>query len=190
MEYTNTGYNNLAGANAGCGNSGCMNANESTASGYINVTEYNAQRCTATSCSSNCDDSCNCNCDNDCSCGCGDDCTQTLRRQAHVHEVVGSVICSSGCEPHCHRFAAVSDEAIGHDMNHVHEITFRTDTYEDHYHEFCGKTCPAIPVGDGRHVHFLKAWTTADDGHRHEFRVATLIENPSGDPCETQLNNR
>lgn len=83
-------------------------------------------------------------------------------------------------DPHDHRFATVSGEAIPAGNSHVHEVKFRTDFYEGHYHEFYGKTKGAIPVGD-RHVHFLESVTTQDDGHRHKFRVATLIDDPSGE---------
>jgi len=102
--------------------------------------------------------------------------------QRHVHEILGSVeIAERQEEPHNHRFATVSDEAIPcgiHD--HFHEVKFRTDFYENHFHEFCGRTSVAIPVGD-RHVHFIKCETTCNDGHKHDFRVATLIDNPIGE---------
>jgi hypothetical protein len=105
--------------------------------------------------------------------------------QTHVHEILGSVeIAERQTDPHNHRFATVSGQAIpvcGCSGDHVHEVMFRTDFYEDHFHEFCGKTCGAIPVGD-RHVHFLESVTTVNEGHRHEFRVATLINDPIGDP--------
>ena len=99
--------------------------------------------------------------------------------QTHVHEVLGSTRLA-GRREHDHRFATVSGEIIPIGMgDHVHEVKFRTDFFAEHYHEFCGRTSGAIPVGD-RHVHFLQAVTTLDDGHRHEFRVATLIEDPTG----------
>lgn len=102
--------------------------------------------------------------------------------QKHVHEILGSVeSAKDGCEPHCHRFATVSGEAIPCGCDHVHEVCFRTDFNEDHFHEFRGTTGGAIDVGCGRHVHFLKARTECEDGHSHCFRVATLIENPTGD---------
>lgn len=102
-------------------------------------------------------------------------------KQRHVHEVVGSSkIAEIKEDPHNHRFATVSGEEIPMGRGHVHEIKFRTDFYENHFHEFIGRTSGAIPVGNGRHVHFLKSITTMDDGHKHEFRVATLIENPIG----------
>ena len=84
-------------------------------------------------------------------------------------------------DAHNHRFALVSGEAIpfGH-KDHYHEVKFRTDFYEDHYHVFVGKTGGAVPVGD-RHVHFLESQTSLNDGHKHKFRFATLIEDPIGD---------
>lgn len=97
----------------------------------------------------------------------------------HVHEIVGSTLIAERCEdPHNHRFATVSGEARPFMGSHVHRITFRTDSYDGHIHEFSGVSSPAIPVGDGRHVHFANAFTTMADGHVHEFRVASLINNP------------
>ncbi|HCD44817.1 MAG TPA: hypothetical protein DEQ64_14020 [Lachnoclostridium sp.] len=102
-------------------------------------------------------------------------------KQAHVHEVQGSVeIAEREEDPHNHRFATVSGEAIPSGMNHFHEVKFRTDFYENHFHEFRGKTSLAIPVGD-RHVHFLQSVTEVSDGHFHDFRVATLINDPIGE---------
>ncbi|WOO37554.1 YmaF family protein [Anaerocolumna sp. AGMB13020] len=110
---------------------------------------------------------------------------EDYRRQKHVHEIQGSVeIAEPREEPHNHRFATVSGEAIPYGAgDHYHEVAFRTDFYEDHYHEFCGRTSGAICVGGGRHVHFLESVTTVNDCHRHKFRVATLIENPIGKNC-------
>lgn len=98
--------------------------------------------------------------------------------EQHVHEIIGSTLVSEPCDPHNHRFTAVSDKAIPCEGSHVHNITFRTDSYDGHFHEFCGVSSPAIPVGDGRHVHFAAACTTFEDGHAHRFRVASLIDNP------------
>lgn len=102
--------------------------------------------------------------------------------QLHVHEVQGSVeIAEPEEDPHNHRFATVSGQAIPIGKgDHIHEVKFRTDFYENHFHEFYGKTGGAIRVGD-RHVHFLESVTTVNDGHRHRFRVATLIDNPIGE---------
>jgi hypothetical protein len=104
------------------------------------------------------------------------------RPQRHVHEIQGSVkIAEREEDPHNHRFATVSGEAIPqHDGDHIHEVMFRTDFYEGHFHEFRGRTLGAVKVGD-RHVHFLESVTTVNDGHRHEFRFATLIDDPIGD---------
>ncbi len=98
--------------------------------------------------------------------------------QRHVHELQGSVKIVDEDGPHNHRFSTVTEEAcpVG-EGEHVHEVCFRTDFFEDHFHEFRGKTGVAIPVGD-RHVHFIESVTTVNDGHRHEFEAATLIENP------------
>ena len=105
------------------------------------------------------------------------------REQRHVHELLGSVqIATEECEdPHNHRFATVSGQAIlvgGGD--HVHEVIFRTDFYEDHFHEFRGRTLGAVPVGD-RHVHYLAGTTTEEEDHYHDFRAATMIEDPIED---------
>lgn len=102
--------------------------------------------------------------------------------QRHVHEVLGSVeIAEPEEDPHNHRFATVSGQAIPiSNGDHIHEVKFRTDFYEDHFHEFHGKTLGAIKTGD-RHVHFLESATTVVDGHKHNFRVTTLINDPIGD---------
>jgi|GEM_PF-196418 len=104
------------------------------------------------------------------------------RPQLHVHEVQGSVMIAEPLDdPHNHRFATVTGEAIPVSRcDHVHDVFFRTDFYENHFHEFCGRTGGAIWVGD-RHVHFLESFTTINDGHRHEFRFATFIDNPIED---------
>lgn len=105
-----------------------------------------------------------------------------FRKQKHVHEVLGSVeIAEPREDPHNHRFATITGEAIPTcNNNHFHDVEFRTDFYENHFHTFCRKTGEAIWVND-RHVHFLESITSVNDGHQHEFRVATLIENPIGD---------
>ncbi|MGI6484834.1 MAG: YmaF family protein [Tepidanaerobacteraceae bacterium] len=101
--------------------------------------------------------------------------------QRHVHEVIGSVQIAEPGDPHDHRFATVSGEAIPiGNGDHIHRVIFRTDFYERHYHQFQGNSSGAIAVGD-RHTHYTKAFTTVDDGHRHRFRVAFLIEDPTGE---------
>jgi hypothetical protein len=102
--------------------------------------------------------------------------------QSHVHEYLGSTrIAEEQRDPHNHRFAGVTSEAIPKDNSHVHQLLGNTDFYENHLHEVGAMTGPAIPVGDGRHVHFVYGRTTLDDGHTHKFIFATLIENPIGD---------
>ena len=127
------------------------------------------------------DDDCNWDHDDDCNWDHDHDGCPS-REQRHVHEVEGSVeIAERQEDPHNHRFATVSGQAIPiGNGDHVHLVRFRTDFYEDHFHEFKGKTGGMIPVGD-RHVHFLESVTTVVDGHQHEFRVATLIDDPIGE---------
>lgn len=101
-------------------------------------------------------------------------------KQKHVHEIVGSTaVLDECCECHNHRFATVSGEAIPAGDSHIHEITFRTDFSDGHFHEFCGKSSPAIDVGGGKHVHFAKAFTEEADGHKHAFQAASLIDSPT-----------
>ena len=112
----------------------------------------------------------NCNCNSNCNC----------RKQKHVHEVIGSTATVTGCsECHNHRFCTVSDEAIETCGSHVHEVKFRTDFADGHYHEFCGKTGPAIDVGNGKHVHYLCGETESADGHTHKFQGTAVIESPT-----------
>lgn len=100
-------------------------------------------------------------------------------RQKHVHEITGSTETVTECkECHNHRFCTVSDEAMYVGKTHVHEVKFRTDFDDGHFHEFCGKTTGAIEVGNGKHVHFLKDVTEEEDGHKHKFQAATLIDSP------------
>lgn len=61
----------------------------------------------------------------------------------HVHEILGSTAIFSECdECHNHRFATVSGEEIRMGDTHIHEIKFRTDFSDGHFHEFCGKSGP------------------------------------------------
>jgi hypothetical protein len=99
--------------------------------------------------------------------------------QRHVHEFLGSTrLAELEEDPHNHRFAGVSGQAIPVKGSHVHEIITRTDFF-DHFHVIKVITGPAIPVGQGRHVHFVKAVTTVDDDHNHKLIFATLIECPT-----------
>ena len=104
------------------------------------------------------------------------------KMQLHVHEVQSSVkIAEVEEDPHNHRLATVTGEAISIGNNdHIHNVKFRTDFYEDHYHEFCGRTTGAKKVGD-RHVHFLESETFVSEGHRHEFRLSTFMDDLIGD---------
>ncbi|KEI98886.1 hypothetical protein N496_04630 [Clostridium botulinum A2B3 87] len=96
-------------------------------------------------------------------------------KQTHVHEFLGSTrLAEIQTDPHDHRFAGVSGEAIRRGNSHIHNINTNTD-FSDHFHIINVTTSPAIPVGNGRHVHFASGVTTFNDGHRHEFIFATLI---------------
>lgn len=98
----------------------------------------------------------------------------------HNHEVLGTVQVAGTTDcPHTHRFANMSMEALRQGTDHVHEVKFMTDTYDDHYHQFCGLTGVSVATCD-RHVHFLSGITTESAGHRHCFKVVTLIEDPTG----------
>ena len=100
-------------------------------------------------------------------------------KQKHVHEIVGSTAVEMECnECHNHRFCTVSDEAEKVGNSHVHEVKFRTAFSDKHYHEFCGKSGPAIEIANGKHVHFFDAITDVSDGHRHRFQGVSLIESP------------
>ncbi|TWH47810.1 YmaF family protein [Sporomusa sp. KB1] len=100
----------------------------------------------------------------------------------HVHEFLGSTkLAELEEDPHNHRFAGVSDEVIEMGNTHVHDIFTRTDFYEDHFHEICVRTGPAICVGDGKHVHFVCGTTTEAEDHVHDFVFATLIQDPIGE---------
>lgn len=103
-------------------------------------------------------------------------------QQRHVHEIQASVKIAESCRnPHNHRLATVSDEALYMGNDHCHDVKFRTDYYDGHFHTFSGRTTGAIEVCDGRHVHYLQSVTSENDEHCHEFRLATLIEDPIGE---------
>ncbi|MDD7114871.1 MAG: YmaF family protein [Lachnospiraceae bacterium] len=64
-------------------------------------------------------------------------------KQKHVHEITGSTRVFRECdECHNHRFCTVTGEAIytPDKKQHYHEVKFRTDFSDRHFHEFCGKT--------------------------------------------------
>lgn len=124
--------------------------------------------------------------DNRCSCHWETAQESECREQRHVHEITGSTaILDERCsEAHNHRFATVSGEAIRRGSSHVHEIKFRTDFADGHFHEFCGISGPAVEVGNGKHVHYANACTEEADGHKHRFQAASLIESPLDFECE------
>ena len=68
-------------------------------------------------------------------------CPVCPKEQTHVHEVFGSVrIAEAATDPHNHRFAVVTCNVIPvGTRDHVHEVKFRSDFYEDHFHEFSGR---------------------------------------------------
>lgn len=106
--------------------------------------------------------------------------------QRHVHELTGSTKIVNECDDcHNHRFCTVTGEAIytRDRQDHCHEVKFRTDFSDEHYHEFCAKTSGAIEVGNGKHVHFLFDRTESEDGHVHELQAATLIDSPTDFKC-------
>lgn len=101
------------------------------------------------------------------------------QQQSHVHEILGSVqIGELQEDPHSHRFATVTGEAIPYGMDHYHEVLFTTDFFREHYHEFHGNTTTSIPI-ENTHVHYLESSTTMNDGHAHGFKVVTLISDPT-----------
>lgn len=105
--------------------------------------------------------------------------------QQHVHEFTGSTAIVNECQDcHNHRFCTMSEEAIRYGNSHIHEVRFQTDHTDGHSHEFCGKTCPAIEVGNGKHIHFLADTTKERDGHVHRFQAASLIDSPIEFKCK------
>ncbi len=103
------------------------------------------------------------------------------RHCQHVHEYEGSVMVNCKGEPHTHRFAGVTGEAIPTCDSHVHKLHEMTDTYECHQHILCETTGPAVWVSCDRHVHFVEGCTSFDACHKHDFKFSTLIENPIGE---------
>ena len=103
---------------------------------------------------------------------------KNCHKQRHTHEFLGSTkLAELEEDPHNHRFAGVTGEAIPHGRSHFHKLETNTD-FVDHFHEIIDRTSLAIPVGNGKHVHLVKGMTTENDGHRHNYIFATLIESP------------
>jgi hypothetical protein len=99
-------------------------------------------------------------------------------KQRHTHEFLGSTkLAELQEDPHNHRFAGVTGEAIRYGRSHYHLLETNTDFF-DHFHEIENKTSLAIPVGNGKHVHFVMGKTSENDNHRHNYAFATLIESP------------
>ena len=127
------------------------------------------QTTTCNSCSQ-----CNCNQCKHNSCDC--------HKQKHVHQITGSTEIFRECDDcHNHNFCTVSGEAIHtkDKQDHYHEVIFRTDFSDGHYHEFYGKTGGKVDVGNGKHIHYLKDCTKPEDCHKHGFQFATLIDSPT-----------
>ncbi len=64
-------------------------------------------------------------------------------KQKHIHELTGSTrVFRECCDCHNHRFCTVTGEAMytKDKQDHYHEVKFRTDFSDEHYHEFYGKT--------------------------------------------------
>ncbi len=99
--------------------------------------------------------------------------------QDHTHEFLGSVEVSGKREPHIHKFAGVTGQAIPMgNNNHYHFLKSGTDNFDDHSHELADSTGPAIHVGNDTHVHYLKGRTDSSEGHVHNYRFITQIETP------------
>lgn len=100
----------------------------------------------------------------------------------HLHEAQGSTqVAEGGCAAHSHRFACITSEPVLlKNGRHAHRLTFRTDTYDGHCHEFCGVTTENYEICGG-HVHYCEGRTSESSGHCHQFKFITHIENPTGD---------
>ena len=96
----------------------------------------------------------------------------------HVHEAQGSVqTACERCAPHTHRFACVTCEPILlRDGRHAHSLTFRTDSFDGHCHEFSGMTTGEYEIC-GSHIHYIEGETDRQAGHCHAFRLVTQLEN-------------
>jgi hypothetical protein len=96
------------------------------------------------------------------------------RKQEHTHEILGSTMIA-GSQPHNHRFAEVSSEAIPVTGGHVHEISTNTDFDVNHYHQIKLRTGLPILVGNNRHIHPLIGTTSNEMGHNHNFQTTSLM---------------
>jgi len=100
----------------------------------------------------------------------------------HLHEAQGSTqVAEGGCAAHSHRFACITSEPVLlKNGRHAHRLTFRTDTYDGHCHEFCDVTTENYEICGG-HVHYCEGRTSESSGHCHQFKFITHIENPTED---------
>lgn len=97
-------------------------------------------------------------------------------KQSHTHEFLGNAMISlAKRDPHNHRLAGISSEAIPAPGGHIHEIVGNTSFDDNHLHRFSLTSSLQIPVGDNRHIHLIKGVSTADDGHSHNVEISTLI---------------
>ncbi|NFL55480.1 hypothetical protein FDB79_07730 [Clostridium botulinum] len=68
-------------------------------------------------------------------------------RQTHVHEFLGSTrLAEIQTEPHNHRFAGVSGQAIRSGNSHVHFVSGVTSFNDGHRHEFIFATLIEAPI--------------------------------------------
>jgi hypothetical protein len=86
------------------------------------------------------------------------------------------------CVLHNHRIAGVTGPPIKYGKTHIHKVAEFTDTFDDHFHEICDTTGPAIYLPGGKHIHLLMGKTTVADGHQHDYYFYTLIEDPTSVP--------
>ncbi|AGX42724.1 YmaF family protein [Clostridium saccharobutylicum] len=106
------------------------------------------------------------------------------RIKNHNHEFESSTDYEEDDEgvEHNHRIAGVSGPPIKCGKSHIHKIHVLTDTFDDHFHEICDTTGPAIYIGDGKHIHLIKGTTEEADGHTHDYFFTTLIQDPTNVP--------
>lgn len=104
----------------------------------------------------------------------------------HNHEFLSSTDYEKDDEgeEHNHRIACVTGPPIKCGKSHVHKIAVFTDTFDDHFHEICDTTGPALFLTGGKHIHLLKGTTgpAEENNHTHDYFFTTLIEDPSNVP--------
>lgn len=117
--------------------------------------------------------------DNSCYTECFSQCVEN-----HNHEFLSTTDNQRDDEGviHNHRIAGITGHPIKHRKNHIHKINVLTDTFDDHFHEICDTTGPAIYLPDGKHIHLIKGTTTCEDGHKHDYYFTTLVQDPTNVP--------